>query len=59
MQREQQVVNPPRQLDLSDLKSFLAQPGPKGGPVLCYIVRDATSTKMYPKYNLFLEDGKR
>ena len=59
MQREQQVVNVPRQLDLSDLKGFLGQPGPKGGPVLCYIVRDATSTKLYPKYNLFLEDGKR
>ena len=49
MQREMQTVPVPRQLDLSDLKGFLGQPGPKGGPVLCYIVRDATSTKMYPK----------
>ena len=59
-EREQQPVIPqaPR-LDLSDLKGFLGQPAPKGGPVLCYIVRDASSTKMYPKYNLFLEDGKR
>lgn len=61
MQNMQPVPAPmaaPR-LDLSDLASFLRQPGPKVGPVQCYIVRDKGSAKMYPKYNLFLEDGKR
>ena len=57
-QQQHEVPRAPR-LDLTDLKGFLAQPAPKGGPVLCYIVRDASSTKMFPKYNLFLEDGKR
>mmetsp|Transcript_33189 Transcript_33189/g.98839 ORF Transcript_33189/g.98839 Transcript_33189/m.98839 type:complete len:451 (-) Transcript_33189:112-1464(-) len=47
------------QLDLSDIATFLKQPGPKVGPVQCYIVRDKGSAKMYPRYNLFLEDGKR
>lgn len=47
------------QLDLSDIGAFLKQPGPKVGPVQCYIVRDKGSAKMYPRYNLFLEDGKR
>mmetsp|Transcript_4769 Transcript_4769/g.10269 ORF Transcript_4769/g.10269 Transcript_4769/m.10269 type:complete len:445 (-) Transcript_4769:855-2189(-) len=46
-------------LDLSDLRAFLGQAGPKTGPVLCYIVRDKGSAKMYPKYNLFLEQGKQ
>ena len=46
-------------LDLSDINAFLRQPGPKSGPVLCYIVRDKGSAKMYPRYNLFLEDGKK
>jgi hypothetical protein len=36
-------------LDLSDLPSFLHTPGPKTQPVLCYIVRDKGSAKMYPK----------
>jgi tubby-related protein 1 len=58
-EREQPTPAPSRQLDLSDIKSFLGKPAPKGGPILCYIVRDASSTKIYPKYNLFLEDGKR
>ena len=56
---EQPAIPRAPRLDLTDLKGFLAQPAPKGGPVLCYIVRDANSTKMFPKYNLFLEDGKR
>jgi tubby-related protein 1 len=50
---------PPIRLDLTDLNTFLKQPGPKAGPVQCYIVRDKGSAKMYPKYNLFLEDGKK
>lgn len=49
----------PPQLDLSNLPSFLMQPGPREGmPVMCYIVRDKGSAKMYPRYNLYLEDPK-
>lgn len=61
MPRQQvpKYVTPAPRLDLSDIRSFLMAPGPKTGPVMCYIVRDKGSAKMYPKYNLFLEDGKR
>lgn len=54
-----QIMPPALRLDLSDLSAFLQQPGPRVGPVQCYIVRDKGSAKMYPKYSLFLEDGKR
>ncbi|KAG2439214.1 hypothetical protein HXX76_004576 [Chlamydomonas incerta] len=47
------------QLDLSDMPAFLQQPGPKSGPVQCVIVRDRGSAKMYPRYSLFLEEGRR
>lgn len=50
---------PPPQLDLSNLPAFLMQPGPKEGlPIMCYIMRDKGSAKMYPRYNLYLEDPK-
>lgn len=39
-------------LDLSDIRSFLMQPGPRNGPVMCYIVRDKGSAKMYPKVRM-------
>jgi hypothetical protein len=45
----QYMPAPVQELDLSDLRSFLMQPGPMNGPVLCYIVRDKGSAKMYPK----------
>lgn len=35
------------------------QPGRKDMPIMCYIVRDKGSGKMFPKYNLFLQDNKR
>ncbi|KAG1677075.1 hypothetical protein FOA52_001245 [Chlamydomonas sp. UWO 241] len=61
--RDTYPAAPPQQqrpeLDLSDISAFLKQAGPKVGPVQCYIVRDKGSAKMYPRYNLFLEDGKR
>ncbi|KXZ52850.1 hypothetical protein GPECTOR_8g232 [Gonium pectorale] len=47
------------QLDLSDMPTFLQQPGPKNGPVQCMIVREHGSAKMYPRYVLFLEEGRR
>ncbi|GIL70974.1 hypothetical protein Vretimale_4064 [Volvox reticuliferus] len=59
---DRQVAAAPRpgpQLDLNDMPSFLMQPGPKNGPVQCVIVRDRGSVKMYPRYSLFLEEGKR
>lgn len=63
-QQQQQLQQQPSlpmapTLDLSDLNTFLKQPGPKASPVMCYIVRDKGSAKMYPKYNLFLEEGKK
>jgi hypothetical protein len=45
----QHMPAPVQELDLSDLRSFLMQPGPMNGPVMCYIVRDKGSAKMYPK----------
>ncbi|GLC37771.1 hypothetical protein PLESTB_001475100 [Pleodorina starrii] len=59
---EKQAVASPRpgpQLDLSDMPTFLMQPGPKTGPVQCVIVRDRGPAKMYPRYSLFLEEGRK
>jgi hypothetical protein len=50
------VVQP---MDLTDMAAFLLQPGPKNGPMQCVIVRDRGSAKMYPRYSLFLEEGRR
>ncbi|GFR43754.1 hypothetical protein Agub_g4866 [Astrephomene gubernaculifera] len=47
------------QLDLNDMPTFLLQPGPKNGPVQCVIVRDRASAKLFPRYALFLEEGRR
>lgn len=58
-QQQYAALPRPPALDLSDLRSFLMAPGPKNGPVMCYIVRDKGGAKMYPRYMLFLEDGKR
>mmetsp|Transcript_6545 Transcript_6545/g.22557 ORF Transcript_6545/g.22557 Transcript_6545/m.22557 type:complete len:306 (-) Transcript_6545:67-984(-) len=45
-------------VDTSDMRSFLMQPGPKNGPVQCHIIRDkGGSTKLFPKYALYLSDG--
>ena len=46
-------------IEIADVKTFLMTPAPSSRPVLCYIVRDKGSAKMYPKYSLFLEDGNR
>ena len=43
------------ELDLTDMRAFLMRPGPMNKPVQCYINRDTTS-KMYPKYSLYLSD---
>lgn len=52
-------VPKPIQLEITDVKEFLQTPGQKTGPILCYIVRDKGSAKMYPRYQLFLEENKR
>lgn len=44
----QPIPQGPR-IDLSDIRTFLMTPGPRNGPVMCYIVRDKGSAKMYPK----------
>ena len=52
MQQHQMMARqmpPAPRIDLSDLPAFLLQPGPRNGPVMCYIVRDRGSAKMYPK----------
>eukprot|EP00002_Diphylleia_rotans_P014780 TRINITY_DN2875_c0_g2_i1.p1 TRINITY_DN2875_c0_g2~~TRINITY_DN2875_c0_g2_i1.p1 ORF type:complete len:467 (+),score=124.74 TRINITY_DN2875_c0_g2_i1:90-1490(+) len=47
---------PPLVLDLSDIRTFLSKPAPKGGMVQCKIVREKVGVeKIYPRYNLFLE----
>uniref|UniRef100_A0A7S1SMQ6 Tubby C-terminal domain-containing protein n=1 Tax=Tetraselmis chuii TaxID=63592 RepID=A0A7S1SMQ6_9CHLO len=47
------------QLDLSDMRTFLMRPGPRERAVQCYIVRDRSSNKMYPKYTLYMNDNDR
>ncbi|KAK9817778.1 hypothetical protein WJX72_002064 [[Myrmecia] bisecta] len=44
--------------DTSDVRSFAMQPGPMERPVQCYIIRDKSS-KMYPRYSLFLDGSQR
>jgi len=44
-------------LDVSDMRSFLMQTGFKEKPIQCYIVRDRTSSKSYPKYSLYLNEN--
>ena len=41
------------------MRTFLMKTGQMEKPVQCYIVRDRSSTKMYPKYNLYLNDNDR
>lgn len=43
----------------NDLRSFLMQPGSKTSQVLCIIQRERSSTKVFPKYKLLLDDGNR
>ncbi|EFJ40830.1 hypothetical protein VOLCADRAFT_77804 [Volvox carteri f. nagariensis] len=60
--QEKQIAVAPRnglQFDLNDKPAFLMMPGPKNGPVQCVIVRDRGSVKMYPRYSLYLEEGRR
>ena len=45
------------EIDLTDMRSFLMRPGLQNKPVQCYINRDVSS-KMYPKYSLFLSDDE-
>jgi len=42
---------------IHDMRAFLMQPGPRAGPIQCFIRRDKGASKMYPAYKLFLEDG--
>ncbi|KAG2499031.1 hypothetical protein HYH03_003216 [Edaphochlamys debaryana] len=58
-QQEQVQARSAPQLDLTDMPTFLLAPGPRNGPVQCVIVRDRGSAKMYPRYALFLEEGRR
>lgn len=45
--------------EIGDVKTFVHSPGPKTGPLECYIVRDKGSAKMYPRYTLFVDEGKK
>mmetsp|Transcript_24095 Transcript_24095/g.78488 ORF Transcript_24095/g.78488 Transcript_24095/m.78488 type:complete len:387 (-) Transcript_24095:93-1253(-) len=42
-------------VDTSDMRQFLNNPGPTKGPIQCYIKRDKGKAKMYPTYTLYLE----
>jgi tubby-related protein 1 len=48
-------------LDLSDMRSFLTTPVPKGYTLQCYIVRNkkGLKNKMYPTYELYMEEEDR
>ena len=35
---------------------FLSRPGPSTAPVQCTIVRDTSTSKVYPTYSLYLDD---
>lgn len=54
-------ARPPRPVPVKpiihDMKAFLMQSGPKMGPIQCKIVREKGSTKMFPTYELMLDDG--
>eukprot|EP01023_Acetabularia_acetabulum_P059757 TRINITY_DN7185_c0_g2_i5.p1 TRINITY_DN7185_c0_g2~~TRINITY_DN7185_c0_g2_i5.p1 ORF type:complete len:512 (-),score=86.69 TRINITY_DN7185_c0_g2_i5:4149-5684(-) len=45
-------------VDVSDVRSFLMSPAPKGQMVQCYIVREKTNGGL-PRYVLYLEEGGR
>lgn len=51
----------PMQLDMSDIRSFLSNPVPKGGTVQCFIKRNKSGLKgkMYPIYELYLENPRK
>jgi len=51
---------PEVKLDLSDLRSFLTLPVPKGSLVQCYIVRHkkGIANRMYPTYELYTKDDQ-
>jgi len=51
------VAAPTFNMDLSDMRNFLMQPGPKNRPIQCYITRDRSQSKMYPKYSLVMGDN--
>jgi hypothetical protein len=40
----------PVMVDTSDMRRFLMAPGPREGPVQCYILRDKGSSRMYPRW---------
>ena len=56
-----EVVKTIEPLNLTDMKSFLANPIPKGcGVVQCYIRRNKNGTnKIFPVYSLYLKEGDR
>eukprot|EP00877_Chromochloris_zofingiensis_P001064 jgi/Chrzof1/10959/Cz05g18210.t1 len=50
----------PARLEINDLAAFLTQPGPKSGPVLCYIEREKNGFGMKShRYRMFLDDGRK
>jgi len=56
-----EVVKTIEPLNLTDMKSFLTSPIPKGcGVVQCYIRRNKNGTnKIFPLYSLYLKEGDR
>eukprot|EP01026_Neomeris_dumetosa_P059946 TRINITY_DN5620_c3_g1_i15.p1 TRINITY_DN5620_c3_g1~~TRINITY_DN5620_c3_g1_i15.p1 ORF type:complete len:502 (-),score=41.65 TRINITY_DN5620_c3_g1_i15:1321-2826(-) len=52
-------VNSRMQVDISDVRSFVSQPVPKGTLVQCFIVREKSSSGGLPRYVLYLEEGGR
>merc|ERR1719465_190283 len=50
----------PAVIDTSDLRAFLARPGPQGAMVQCYIQRKKSGlARLYPTYEVYLKDGEQ
>lgn len=47
----------PDNCSTKDRENFLLTPGPKNNPFLCFIVRDRSDSKMYPRYSLYVDEG--
>eukprot|EP00899_Mesostigma_viride_P012551 jgi/Mesvir1/21297/Mv21688-RA.1 len=53
------AITSSRHMDVSDIRMFLMQPGPKDGPILCQIIRDKGKQKMFPKFSLMLDNESK
>ncbi|GMH32715.1 hypothetical protein BSKO_00549 [Bryopsis sp. KO-2023] len=47
----------PENCDDKEKQQFLLTPGPRNNPFLCFIIRDRSESKMYPKYSLYVDEG--